>query len=57
MNKCSISAVSFNSHANSPLRLFSKIGYSIKLLLKVRTFSVGNTIRLFKSVKGISLDN
>ena len=57
MNKCSISAVSFNSHANSPLRLFSKIGYSIKLLLKVRTFSGGNTIRLFKSVKGISLDN
>lgn len=55
MNKCNISAVNFNSHADFPLRLFSKIGYSIKLLLKVRTFSVGNTIRLFKSVKGISL--
>ena len=55
VNKCNISAVNFNSHADFPLRLFSKIGYSIKLLLKVRTFSVGNTIRLFKSVKGISL--
>lgn len=47
VNKASISIVSFNSHANSLLQLFSKIDYYIKPLLKVRSFPVENTIHFF----------
>ena len=41
MNKSSMSDVSFHSHANSSLKLFSKIGYSIKLQLISKDFFCG----------------
>lgn len=56
MSKSSISTVSFNSHANCPLKLFYKVGYSDKLFLRSKEFFCRKHCSFFfKATKGISL--
>lgn len=49
--------VTCNSHVNSPLKLFYKIYYSVKLLLKSKEFFWRKhySCFYFKAMKGISL--